>query len=597
MACAVTIVVMVAGFVTTAAPAQAAFTSAYANLMIVGNGQDGTRTYSLAAGDVFTSPGAIHGASITWQRPSELGSWTLDFSAAMAGAPLQGTYEGSLGGYKADSLHPRLQLTASPVCEWGTGRFVVNQIELTPEKAISKLDLYFEYKCSATVYGRIVIDLPAPQTSAAGNPAVLLGASDATDPALVRVFADAPAGVAAITARVFSRQTGLQVGSTNKFVRQFGTDSRGAWISTQRLTLGPPGFYRIDTDIVDRNNTQVTQSAVGYLAYAIHTSISNPVASPNFVNATRRTTSVSGVLTSRQPGSDVTAPVAGAVVTAIRQSLGQAIGSEVTAADGSFSILVTVDRTDQIYLIYDGDRDNLVVGTESSSVEIRLDKSPARINGPTAVWATNTAVTGTATYHSTGSGYLPLANTQVELQTCNVSGSCDRHAFAWTDAQGRYSVTYTGSVASGGSLKVVALPTDPFIARPEWPISLAVYVEGVTIPWFVPAFLSESVVQLIGEVTIPGTPATKLPIAIQRRPNSGSGWVTVAVAEAVQHDDGWWYFETVLTIPCGRSMWRATYGPSDNVVSKNDLQGHQGCLVPVRPDTNGDGPGTLPPQR
>ena len=56
MACAVTIVVMIAGFVTTAAPARAAFTSAYANLMIVGNGQDGTRTYSLEAGDVFTSP-------------------------------------------------------------------------------------------------------------------------------------------------------------------------------------------------------------------------------------------------------------------------------------------------------------------------------------------------------------------------------------------------------------------------------------------------------------------------------------------------------------------------------------------------------------
>jgi hypothetical protein len=105
--------------------------------------------------------------------------------------------------------------------------------------------------------------------------------------------------------------------------------------------------------------------------------------------------------------------------------------------------------------------------------------------------------------------------------------------------------------------------------------------------WF-----SERAVHLIGEITLSGSSASTVPIAIQVQ--TDSGWKTVASAGAIEYADGW-FFQAIVAVPCGTSYWRAAYGPNDDKVS-DVLRADWGCMV-LRPQPDSGGGGTLPPQR
>jgi hypothetical protein len=132
---------------------------------------------------------------------------------------------------------------------------------------------------------------------------------------------------------------------------------------------------------------------------------------------------------------------------------------------------------------------------------------------------------GVATSQS-GDRWLPLANQQIEIRDYGADGFWHATTTTTTDAQGQFSISHTWP--GGGSVVLVSKPSDPFVTSTAVYLTSVVYQPGVTFQDFA-GFWETDTAQLLGTVSVPGTPAM-LPIWIQRqRPD---GWQTVGTVSA-----------------------------------------------------------------
>jgi hypothetical protein len=568
------VLALFAGTLVASAPAQAAGWSVAQVTMWT---QNGTLAFSQAAGDLFYSSYVAGAKGVGWSRSSG-GLWQMVVQGPHGAPVTQGVYDYTTGDLGNDSEHPLLWVsTPATTCGTTDRRFVVNQVELNPDTSYKKLDLYFEANCSqyGLTYVRVLIDVPVPAISSSPAPSVPVVASSAADPAVLTVFAEAAAGVSQITAHLISPTTGLEAASTSAFTRQSGTANLGVWVTSTPLLLGTPGFYRVDTDIQDANGAIVTQIGVGYLVFRSRSRVDGLALNPDYVDAARRTTRMTGTLKEIVAGTGQLRPIAGAGVAAMTAARA-VVGTAVTAQDGTFSITVSVTQTGAVFAVYYGN--SAIAGVESNPLTVTLNPATSKLlTNADVFWGPTATITGLATYQS-GGQWLVLANTQIEIRDYTEAGYWNNTTTTTTDAQGQFSFGHTWS---GPWVWLVTKPTDPFVSSTTLVLRNWNYVPGVAFDYLAGFWLDNGWARLFGELIVPATSATRLPVSIQRQ--TDTGWETFLVAEATPFS-GTWFFQMDVYPPCGNTYWRATYGggsPGGLVVSEV-LHAFRGCPAPRR---------------
>jgi hypothetical protein len=234
-----------------------------------------------------------------------------------------------------------------------------------------------------------------------------------------------------------------------------------------------------------------------------------------------------------------------------------------TAADGTFSGVVHINQPDTVYAYYPYDNNHIGYGGSSSNtIDIAVTPSPTRLTAhlsrSTVNAGTPVTISGQLTWKSPH-GWRTLPNTQIGVVYCGAADDpryCGMPvAYPQTDADGRYSVTFTAPFT--GFFKVAYGPTDPFVAATDATTSLAVLQPAVFTD-ITAARTASNEVTVQGHINFPqyGTPA-QIPIQIQYSESGDDDWHTVTSVNASWDGQGNGFTATVTSGHSGH--WRAYY--------------------------------------
>jgi len=368
----------------------------------------------------------------------------------------------------------------------------------------------------------------------------------------------AEAGVASITAHVVSYATQQEVASTSAFTLREGTAQDGVWVTTDRFQIAQLGGYRVDMEVTDQDGQHITSPYAGELNYAVATFIDRARARPATVTYTDRDVTVSGRLRGRWPADGAVRSIGGFPMYASGPPF--AYGETVTAADGTFSVVLHIEEAGFVMAATGYDPQfSAYLSTQTEELPVRIKpaatKVTAKVSKQKVLAGESVTLSGQITWKSPD-GWLPLAGAQFGVLHCWTESDCSSIAYPTTDAAGRYSLTVTPYRT--GWYQVGVHPDDPFKALGSAKADITV-LQLTSIPDFTAQRDGDGDVVTAGHLRFdrftPGQP----PVQIQYSANGHTGWQTVATVPAGGWDGSGGYPFTA-TIPAGAAGWyRAVY--------------------------------------
>jgi hypothetical protein len=376
------------------------------------------------------------------------------------------------------------------------------------------------------------------------------------------VSVESPVDISTVRAEIVTWD-GVPVSTADRFVLHTGTARDGVWASARPLILDNLGYYRVHVEVTDAEGRTARRENAGNLDYSVVTSFRSVKLNHSWVDYERRQVTVSGRLMGRWPGTGTVRPLGGFPVQ-VNADLDW--DDRGTAADGTFTGTVTINRTDErVYAHYVYDNDHLFFGS-SRSAETRIDIRPRRTRltvtvKPNHVNASEPVdITGTVTW-KTPDGWRPIPPSNVGVLFCNAQYCPTSVGYPTTDENGRYGLTAvpweTGYYQVGYSaIDPQKFGLDPFVATAIGKAEIAV-LQPASFSDISAVRHDSGAVAVTGHLRFENFTPGNIPVEIQYSSGPTGPWRTVATAEAQWDGRGNGF---AATISGGRSgYWRAHY--------------------------------------
>lgn len=366
---------------------------------------------------------------------------------------------------------------------------------------------------------------------AATAPSVLWAGSVEGDFGRIQVGTLAESGVASIKVHVMSPQTSQELAVVDSFHRTDGTGAYGIWQADQEVVLPDLGYYQLNVELTDNDGVHSVQESAGWLVYAVQMYFKN-LNVTNTVKYTKREVTVSGRLMGRWPGTGEEKPVVGYPIEyatsagfwdGVTDNAGQfKLTGEIESAD-DFGYLTTLwDTTRPFYLQAFADTQTPEIHQADTKLTINLDRETIAEGEPVTV-------SGVLTWHSP-KAWEPVRNAYVAVMVCQSASDTycgSYYTFAFTDDQGRYSVTiapYSGVLVKAGTANY-----DPFVTSPTYASAPLTVTHPSSFSDFNGYRLDNGQIMILGHLNFGDhfSPGGPIPVEIQFSPDGNNPWKTL----------------------------------------------------------------------